>query len=96
MRNQRRAYDNVGAEFPPMTLENLRQHGPQNVMVECHACKREASLNVDALPGEVPVPDVAIVLTKLVCSGCAPAVNLRTTLNHPEWPWTRARGRKAI
>ncbi len=51
-----------------MTLENLREHGPRNVIVECHACKREAALNVDALPGDMPFPDVAMVMTKLVCS----------------------------
>lgn len=90
MKNPRRAYRSDGTAYEPMTLAGLRDHGCRNVMVECRRCGRDASLNVDALDGSVPVPDVAIVLTKLVCSQCGArgeALNVR-----PDWSNRNAPG----
>lgn len=90
MKNPRRAYDKDGNEYPPMTLANLREHGCRNVMIECRRCTHDASLNVDALAGTVPVPDVAIVIPKLVCSQCGArreALNVR-----PDWSHRKALG----
>jgi hypothetical protein len=69
-RNPRRAYNREGVEQPPMWLGNMRSLGCRKVLVECVACRRMASVNVDTLPDEVPVPDVAISWRRLVCSAC--------------------------
>jgi hypothetical protein len=72
VKNPRRAYDKEGNEFVPLNLAVMREHGCHTVMVECRRCGHNAIVNVDALEGAVPVPDVAMVWTKLVCSQCAP------------------------
>jgi hypothetical protein len=58
-RNPRRAYNKHGVEQPPMWLGSMRSLGCRKVLVECVACRRMASVNVDRLPDEVPVHDVA-------------------------------------
>ena len=67
MRNPRRAYDREGREIEPMTLGNMREHRVRSVDATCEACGHEAVINVDALPDELYVPDVAL---KLRCSAC--------------------------
>ena len=39
-----------------MTLANMRENGVRAVMATCEACRREADVNVDALPETVTVP----------------------------------------
>jgi hypothetical protein len=68
-RNPRRAYNKQGMEQPPMWLGNMRSLGCRKVIVECVA-RATGLVNVDALPDDVPVPDVAIVWRRLVCSVC--------------------------
>jgi hypothetical protein len=51
-----------------MWLGSMRSPGCGKVPVECVACRRTGSVNADPLPDEVPVPDVAIVWRRLVCS----------------------------
>jgi hypothetical protein len=53
-----------------MTLGKMREAGIRSVYVECMACDREATVNVDRLPDYVPVPDVALVMKKLCCAAC--------------------------
>ena len=78
MRNPRRWYDADGREIPPMDLANMRQSGVRSVTAECEACKREAVVNCDALPADLPVPDVALPLR---CSGCGS----KRIVTRPNW-----------
>jgi hypothetical protein len=48
-----------------MSLANMREHGVRSVDATCEDCKNEATVTVDSLPDDVPVPDVAL---KLRCS----------------------------
>jgi len=50
-----------------MTLGNMREHGVRAVEATCDDCKHEAVVNVEALPNDFYVPDVAL---KLRCSAC--------------------------
>ena len=84
-RNPRRAYDQDGREIAPMTLANMRAHGVRAVEAECQACQHEASVNVDALPDEFPVPDVAL---KLRCSSCGS----KRIVTRPDWTEHQAAG----
>jgi hypothetical protein len=52
---------------PPMTLANMRQNSVRAVTATCEACKREADINVDALPESVHVPEAG---KRLRCSSC--------------------------
>ena len=67
MRNPRRAYARDGTEIPPMDLANMRQNGVRSVEATCEACRHEAVVNCDALPADMPVPDVVL---RLKCSAC--------------------------
>ena len=84
-RNPRRAYDAEGNEIPPMLLGSMRARGVTHVFAACeaHACGHEATVDVSTLPGELPVPDVAL---RMRCSACGrkqiktvPAWHLRGT-----------------
>ena len=77
-RNPRRAYDADGREITPMDLANMRQNGVRSVTAECKACKREAAVNCDALPADLPVPDVAL---RLRCSACGS----KQIVTRPDW-----------
>ncbi len=68
-RNPRRAYDHDGREIPPMTLGNMREHGVRSVAAHCQevGCGHSGSVNVDHLPGDFPVPDVALRLRSSAC-----------------------------
>ena len=77
-RNPRRAYDREGREIAPMTLGNMRSLGVRSVSATCEKCSHEAAILVDALPDDVPVPDVAL---KLRCSRCG-ARDVKTV---PRW-----------
>jgi hypothetical protein len=52
-----------------MTLGNMRAQGIRDVVAHCEAieCHHSAAVNVDALPEDLPVPDVAL---RLACSRC--------------------------
>ena len=61
-----------------MTLANMREHGVRSVDATCEDCRHEATLNVDALPDRLYVPDVAL---RLRCSACgSKRINTR-----PNW-----------
>jgi hypothetical protein len=81
-RNPRRAYDKGGCEIPPMTLGNMRSLGVRSVSATCEKCSHEAGILVDALPDDLPVPDVAL---RLRCSACGSKA-IKTVPR-----WTRAR-----
>jgi hypothetical protein len=68
-RNPRRSYLSDGTEIPPMTLENMRAHGVRCVASTCERteCQHSAVINVDGLPDDYLVPDIAL---KLRCSRC--------------------------
>jgi hypothetical protein len=89
-RNPRRAYDSDGNEIPPMTLAHMRDHGVHSVDARCDAigCGHEATLNVDDVPDEIPVPDVAL---RLRCSRCGS----RSIQVRPNWSemWVPGIGR---
>src|SRR5215216_6242344 len=86
-RNLRRAYDADGREIPPMTLANMREHGVQSVTAHCQeiGCGHEGSLNIDYLPGDFPVPDVAL---RMRCSACG-SRNVKTIPAWKEGGWAR-------
>jgi hypothetical protein len=52
----------AAARFPdpiePMDLANMRQNGVRSLAVQCHECLHEVIMNVDHLPGDVPVPSL--------------------------------------
>jgi hypothetical protein len=50
-----------------MSLANMREHGVRSVDAWCEDCNHEALVNVDSLPDDFPVPDVAL---RLRCSVC--------------------------
>jgi hypothetical protein len=58
----------------------MRERGIRNVLAHCEAigCHHAAAVNVDALPEELPVPDVAL---RLVCSKCG----RRQIKTIPDW-----------
>jgi hypothetical protein len=57
----------------PMTLQNMRDNGARSVTAKCEACGHEATVNVDALPESVHVPDAGY----LRCSRCGGNAELR-------------------
>src|SRR5688500_3126736 len=85
-RNPRRAYDAEGREIAPMSLANMREHGVRSVEATCEDCKHDAVVNVDSLPGDLYVPDVAL---RLRCSACGS----RKITTHPDWTHHKAKGR---
>ena len=58
-RNPRRAYDADGREIEPMPLSNMCEHGVRSVEATCEDCKQDAVVNVNSLPDDLYVPDVA-------------------------------------
>jgi hypothetical protein len=68
-RNPRRAYDGEGREIPPMTLGNMRAHGIRSIDAFCQAigCGHDATIAIDGLPDNLPVPDLGL---RLRCSRC--------------------------
>jgi hypothetical protein len=85
-RNPRRAYDRDGREIEPMPLSNMREHGVWSVEATCEGCKHEAVINVDSLPDDLYVPDVAL---RLRCSACGS----KKITNRPAWTHHAAHGR---
>ena len=79
-RNPRRTYDADGREIRPMDLGNMREHGVRSVAAICQEvnCGHSGAVNVDGLPDDVPVPDVAL---RLWCSACS-SRNVKT---QPDW-----------
>jgi hypothetical protein len=79
-RNPRRAYDADGNEIEPETLAGMRSHGVRHVWATCTTmgCGHEARVNVDALPDDLPVPDIAL---RLRCSKCG----RRSVATQPDW-----------
>ncbi len=86
-RNPRRAYDHEGREIRPMRLRNMRAHGVRAVLATCQetSCGHSGSVNVDHLPDDVPVPDVAL---RLRCSACG-SRNVKTQPDWREGGWAR-------
>jgi hypothetical protein len=83
--NPRRAYDADGNEIEPMMLADMRSHDVRHVWAFCSTigCGREACVNVDALPDDLPVPDVAL---RLRCS----TGGRRSVVTRPDWSETRS------
>jgi hypothetical protein len=65
MRNM--AKPNSNDPIVPMDLANMRQNGVRSLAVQCHQCLHEVIMNVDHLPGDVPVPSLG---PKMVCTKC--------------------------
>ncbi len=88
--NPRRAYDRNGREIPPMTLATMREHGVRSVAAEGQkiGCGHAGSVNVDHLPGDFPVPDVAL---RLRCSACG-SPNVKIILDWRSGSWARESG----
>jgi hypothetical protein len=84
-RNPRRAYDGEGTEIPPMTLGNMRAHGIRSIDAYCQStgCGHEATIAVDGLPNDLPVPDVGL---RLRCSRCGS----RSIHTRPNWAELKA------
>jgi hypothetical protein len=61
-----------------MDLANMRQSGVRSVEAICEACWHEAVVNCDALPADMPVPDVAL---RLKCSACGS----KQVVTRPNW-----------
>lgn len=45
-----------------MTLANMRENGARSVEAACEDRHHEAAVNFDALPVDLPVPEVALRL----------------------------------
>ena len=73
-----------------MTLATMREHGVRSVAAHCQeiGCGHAGSVNVDHLPGNFPVPDVAL---RLRCSTCG-SRNVKTIPNCSEGSWAREYG----
>ena len=54
-----------------MTLANMRQNGVRAVTATCEACKREAEVNVDALPETMTVQRPASAYAAASAAGSA-------------------------
>ena len=78
MSTPRRAYKADGSVIAPMDLANMRANGVRAVEARCEACGREAVVNCDELPADLPVPDVAI---RLRCSACGS----KRIVTKPNW-----------
>lgn len=59
-----RASRSDGAPITPMTLGNMRALGVRRVEAICEnlLCRHAGVVEVDALPGEIPVPDLSAAL----------------------------------
>ena len=79
-----------GREIPPMSLRNKSKHGVGSVLAICQeaTCGHSGSLNVDDLPDDFPVPDVAL---RLRCSACG-SRNVKTQPDWREGQWARDYG----
>ena len=69
-----------------MPLANMRVHGIRSLEATCEDCKHEATVNVDSLPGDLFVPDVAL---RLRCSACGS----KKITTRPDWTHHKAHGR---
>ena len=78
MKNPRRAYNAEGSVISPMDLANMRANGVRSVEARCEACEHEAVVSCNAMPAELPVPDVAL---RLRCSACGP----KKITTRPNW-----------
>jgi hypothetical protein len=85
--NPRRAYDSNRQEIPPMTLGGMRALGVRSIGATCAAigCGHEATLDVDGLADELPVPNVALRLRCTQCGG-------RDIRTRPDWREMHAAG----
>jgi hypothetical protein len=88
-RNPRRAYDAEGREIEPMSLANMREHGVRSVDAACEVCKHEAVVNVDSLPDEPCMPDVAL---RRRCSACGS----KKITTRPDWTHHKDHGRASV
>ena len=70
---------------PPMTLASMRKNGVRAVTATCETCRREADVNVDALPETVTVPKAGL---RLRCSRCGG----KRVLAWPAWQTARRQG----
>ena len=52
---------------PPMDLANMRKNGVRSLSAHCLDCHHNATVNVDAYPGELAVPSFAC---RMKCSQC--------------------------
>jgi hypothetical protein len=86
-RNPRRAYDEQGNEIQPITVGWLRKQDMHSVAAYCEAtsCGHTATLPIDGMPDELPVPDVSL---KLRCSLCGS----RSIHTRPNWSEMKASG----
>ena len=82
----RRARDQDGNIITPMDLANMRMHGVRSVEATCEDCRHEAIVNVDVLPDDAFVPDVA---DRLRCSACGS----KRIATRPNWLEHKASGR---
>jgi hypothetical protein len=85
MRNPRRAYTPDGSEIPPLTLGGMRALGVRTIDAYCECGHGAHGISVEAVPDDVPVPDLAI---RLLCSACG-SKNVRS---RPNWSEYRAVG----
>ncbi len=74
-----------------MDLGNMREHGVRSVAAICQetSCEHSGSVNVDNLPDDFPVPDVAL---RLRCSACG-SRNVKTQPDWKEGSWARGYGK---
>jgi hypothetical protein len=70
-----------------MPLGNMREHGVRSVAAICQelACGHSGSVNVDNLPDDLPVPNVAL---RLRCSACG-SRNVKTVPDWREEQWAK-------
>jgi hypothetical protein len=75
-----------------MSLANMREHGVRSVAAHCQVvgCGHSASVNVDGLPDDFPVPDAAL---RLRCSRCGSRnVKTQPDWKQGQWAWEYGKG----
>ena len=84
---QRRARDREGKPIQPMTLGNMRSLGVRSLDAICEEtlCGHAAQIDVDNVPYEAVVVDVAL---RLRCSRCGS----KSVSTRPNWLEYRASG----
>lgn len=65
--NPRRAYRADGSMIPPVTVGQHLEAGYRLVEIWCNGCHHSGSVDVSALPADLPIPDISL---RARCTAC--------------------------
>ncbi len=68
-RDPRRSYDRDGMMIPPATVGSERRLGVRVAEIWCEPCVRSVEINTDALPDDLPIPDICLRYRCERCGG---------------------------